>query len=311
MTAPTTEATAILPTDKPVARSEARLRAYLALLAGIMCIGFGPIFVRLADTTGDVIGVYRLVVAALVLTGPALANWRRGRARLPRSLLGLAVLGGLAFASNIFIWNTAINLTTIANATFLDNTAPLWVGLGAWLIFGERLRPRYWLGLGLALAGAAVLTGLDGFDGSQASLGDVMAFGGAILYAAYLLITQKVRAQMDNLTYLWLFSGVAGVALLVLSIALGSPLLGLPLRSYAAMIAIALVSQVTGWLLINYAFGHLRASLVSVALLGQPLIATLLAAPLLGEVPGPLQVLGGLVTLAGIVVVQTATAQDG
>ena len=77
------------------------------------------------------------------------------------------------------------------------------------------------------------------------------------------------------------------------------------------MIAIALVSQVTGWLLINYAFGHLRASLVSVALLGQPLIATLLAAPLLGEVPGPLQVLGGLVTLAGIVVVQTATAQDG
>lgn len=311
MAPPSTEATTLRPTGQPGVRASAPVRAYVALLGGVLGIGVGPLLVRFADTTSDVIGLFRMTVAALVLAGPALLNWRRGRARLPRSLLAPAVLGGLVFAANIFAWNAALNLTTVANATFLDHTASLWVGLGAWLLFGERLRARYWLGLGVALAGAAILTGLDGFDGSTASIGDLLALAGALMYASYLLLTQRVRKQVDNLTYLWLFSAVGAAAFLVINLALNNPVTGLPLRSYAAMVGIALLSQVMGWLLINYALGHLRASLVAVALLGQPVLATLLAAPLLGETLGPLQIVGGAVTLAGIAIVQTANRQGG
>ena len=295
-------------TSRTASQSGVAPRAHLALLGGVLCIGLGPIFIRLADVTGDVLGVYRLGIAALVLTPAAWLNWRSGRARLPRAKLGLALLGGLAFAANIFIWSTALRLTTIANATFLDNTAPVWVGLGAWLLFGERLRPLYWGGLALALAGGALLVGPGGFDGSAASVGNVLAIAGAVIYAAYLLVTERVRESVDNLTYVWLFSGVAAVSLLILSLALGSPLVGLPRQSYAALLGVALISQVGGWLLINYAFGHLRASLVSVTLLGQPVVATLLAAPLFGEMPGLPTVLGGLVTLAGIYTVHRSVS---
>lgn len=304
----TTPATNAPPTAADSAGS-ADPRAYLALLGGVVCIGMGPIFIKLANTTADVIGLYRLGIAALVMLLPALLNWRRGRARLPRSMVGLGVLGGVLFAGNIFVWSTSLYLTTVANATFLDNTAPIWVGLGAWLLFGERLRPLYWLGLAMALGGAALLVGLDGFGRSAASLGNALAFGGAFIYAAYLLVTQRVRERVDNVTYVWLFSSAAAVTFLALNLALGNPVTGLPLASVLALVAVALISQVGGWLLITYAFGHLSASLVSVTLLGQPVFATLVAAPLLGEVPGVWHIVGGLITLAGIYTVHRSGSQ--
>lgn len=289
-------------------RASASPRAYLALIGGVLCIGMGPILIRLADVPGEIVGLYRQGIAALVLTLPILLR-RRGSLNLSPSTALWGTLGGLMFAGNIFVWSTALNMTTISNATFLDNTAPVWVGLGAWLIFKEKLRPTYWIGVIVALAGAGMLVGIDGFglDGSQAGLGNLLAFSGAFMYTAYLLISQHVSEQLDNVTYVWLFSGVAALSFLVLALALGTPLTGLPPRSLAALVAVALISQTGGWLLITYALKQLSASLVAVGVLGQPVFATLVAAPLFHEVPDNLQIAGSIVTLVGIVIAQRSS----
>lgn len=291
------------------AEKKANPHAYLALAAGILCIGFAPIFIKLAKTTGDVVGAYRMGIAALVMSIPAIVNWRRGGARLPREALEWAVLGGVCFASDIAVWGTALTMTTASTATLLGNTAPIWVALGAWWLYREELHSAYWLGLGVALGGAAMIIGVDGFNGTPvAMLGNLLAMLAGVAYAAYQLVTQRVRQQIDNLTYMWLFSAVGGIMLVGVSLSLDNPLTGLPPSSLRALLALSLVTHIGGWLLINYAFGHLRASLVSVTLLGQPIVATLLAMPILGEMPGPWHIAGGVITLAGIYLVHRSKA---
>jgi drug/metabolite transporter (DMT)-like permease len=277
--------------------------AYLALAGGIFCIGCGPIFVKLAGTPGDVTAFYRLLIASLALTFPMMLNWRRGNVRLPRAALGVGVAGGVAFAINMTMWSTALTMTTAANVTLLDNTAPLWVGLGAWLIFREKLQPSFWLGLTVAMIGATLIVGLDAFRGFEVNPGDLIALAAGIVYAVYLLITQRAREDIDNLTYLWLFTTSGLIVVALYTAVLGNFFVALPLKSYLALLGLGLVSQLGGWLLINHAMGQLRASLISVTLLGQPITATVLAVPILGEVPDIWIVVGGLITLAGIYMV--------
>jgi drug/metabolite transporter (DMT)-like permease len=71
---------------------------------------------------------------------------------------------------------------------------------------------------------------------------------------------------------------------------------------------LGLITHMSGWLLINYAFGHLPASLASVTLLAQPIITTLVALPILGETPKPWHIVGGLITLIGIYTVHRSAA---
>ena len=306
MAAPPAEPASPSHTPPPPARAS----IYLALAGGIVCIGFSAIFVRFANTTGDVVGFFRLGIAALALSIPAALNWQRGRARIPRRAIWLGLLGGLAFAIDIALWNTAVTKTSASIATLMGNTAPVWVSLGAWLIFREKLRQTYWLGLAVAMGGAGLIMGLDALQGLETNLGNLLALLAGMAYAAYQLITKRARDQIDNLSYMWLFTTSGGLLLLIVSLALGHPLTDLPAKSYLALLALGLFSHMGGWLLINYAVGRLDAALVSVTLLGQPIVTALVALPILGEMPRTWHILGGLVTLIGIYIVHRSAANS-
>jgi drug/metabolite transporter (DMT)-like permease len=284
--------------------------AYIALILGVLTIGFAPIFVKLADTTGDVVGFYRLAIGTSAITLPMAIRWRQGKVRLPRRGLWLAVVAGLAFATDIGVWNQSLRYTTASNATFLGNTAPIWVGLGAWWLLKEKLRPLYWLGLIVALGGAVLLVGLDGFKGSEAAIGNLMALSVGGAYAAYQLAASQARQFVDNLTFMWIFSLTGAIALGTAALLLGSSFGGLSTGNVLALLALGLVTHVGGWLLINNTYSMLPASVVTVILLGQPIVATLFAAPILGEVPTWLHVLGGLITIGGIYIVLRSRQAD-
>ncbi len=322
------------PGARPAVRPQV---TYLALLAGMLCISFTAIFTKWAQVPGPAAAAWRMSLAAIVLAIPFAWRWRTGSLR--RTLPGesrpsgrnhahaegrigagssiswpairIAALGGLWFGLNLALLNSALLLTSAATATLLDNTAPIWVGVGAMLLFHERLRARYWLGLGLALAGAAVVSlagligpalpqGMGGAAPVALNPGDALAFVGATFYAAYLLTTQRARRDLDTVSYLWLIEASAAITLLVLVAVLRLPLVGYPLRSYLSLIAVAVLSQTGGWLLISYALGYLPASTAVVVLLGQPIVTSLLSVPLLGESLALHQVAGGALVLVGI-----------
>ncbi len=276
-----------------------RVQAYLALAGGVLCISFSAIFTKLAGTPGAVTGFYRMAVTTGVLLLPFILHQRRHQARGRRGW-GWAVAGGFWFSVNLVMLSSALTLTSAANATLLDNTAPIWVGLGALLVFRERLDRRYWLGLALALAGAAVVTNVNPFSGLHPAPGDALAFVGALFYAGYLLNTQRGRRELDTLTYLWLVAATATMVIFLAVQVMGLPLTGYTTRTYLALLGVGLIPQTAGWLLINYALGHLPASAAVIVLLAQPVTTGLLSIPILGETLTQQQVIGGALALAGI-----------
>jgi drug/metabolite transporter (DMT)-like permease len=269
-------------------------------------------FVRWANAPGAVTGFYRLSIAT-ALTAPLFIHRRRAQGDVPRLHVLIPLLGGLFAAGDFALWNTSALYTTASNATLLGNTAPLWVALAAMLLFRERLRLDFWLGLALALTGAVFIVGRDFLLHPSLGLGDLMACGAAVFYAAYMLTTQHGRVNLDVFTYWWLASLSASIGLMVISLAMGYSLTGYPLQSWIVFLATAVVSQIIGYMSISYALGHLPASVVSTSLIGQPIVTTILAIPLLGELPGAFQVIGGLVALVGIYLVNQshARAQQG
>lgn len=98
-------------------------------------------------------------------------------------------------------------------------------------------------------------------------------------------------------------SGIGALLLFPLNIAQQQPLWGYPIETWLALMGLALITHVGGWLAIGYALGHIRASIVSVTLLGQPVLTALFSIPLLGEDLFPLQIVGGLLVLGGIYIV--------
>jgi drug/metabolite transporter (DMT)-like permease len=285
-----------------------RIWAYLALAAGILSLGMTAMFVRWADAPGPVTGFYRLAIAT-TLTAPLFIHRQRAEGNVPRLHFLIPLLGGVFAAGDFALWNTAVLYTTASNATLLGNTSPLWVALAAWLLFRERLRPDFWLGLGLALTGAIFIVGRDFLLHPKLGSGDLMACGAAIFYAAYMLTTQRGRAKLDVFTYWWLASLSASIGLLIISLVMGYSLTGYPLQSWLVFVATAVVSQIIGYMSISYALGHLPASIVSTTLIGQPIVTTILAIPLLGEFPGSIQIAGGAIALVGIYLVNQSHAR--
>ena len=130
-----------------------------------------------------------------------------------------------------------------------------------------------------------------------------MAIGASVFYAAYLLTTQRARSRVDTLTFNTLSVSSCVVLLFVLSVLLGVPLTGYSRKTWLALVGLGLVSQLGGWLAINYALGHLRAAPVSVVLLGQVVVTAFLSMPLLGEYLSIHQIVGGVLVLGGIYLV--------
>ena len=275
------------------------LLPYLALAAGVLGLGFSAIFVRWANAPGPVASFYRLAITVLLL---ALPFSRRVKARggVPITGLRLAVLGGLFFAGDLAFWATGVVLGGATTPTLLLNTAPIWVGLGALLLFRERLNTIFWVGLLVAMAGALVVLGSSSLHSFSLGLGAFFGLLGGIFHAGYFLTTQRGREVLDSLTYFWLAAVSSTLGLLVVSLAFGQPLTGYPLATYLSFLALALIPQILGHFSINYALGYLPASIVSPTLLGQPVVTAILAGLLLGEKLSTLEILGGMLVIAGV-----------
>ena len=285
--------------------SDAPKSAYFALALGVLCIGTSAIFVKLAAVPGISSAFYRVFFAGLVLLPLQLAHKKRFLP--PKKDLRLIVIGGLALAGDLALWNTAILLTSATAATLLSNNSPLWVGLGTMLIFQERLSTKYWLGLFTALSGMFIIVGGNALQELQFNSGDLLAIAASLMYAAYMLITQKARACTDTLSLNLLTMLIGSIVLLPTALLFKHPLVGFNSQTWLALLSLGLVPQVIGWLAINYAMGYLPAARVSVILLGQPVVTAILGILLLDEALTISLVVGGALVLTGIYLVNQRT----
>ena len=281
---------------------------YIALAVGISALSLSAMFVRWAEAPGPITGFYRLLISTILFT-PLFIRQQKQLEPINKKYLIFPLFAGIFTAFDFAFWNSSLKYTTAANATLLGNTSPLWVALFAFFILREKLRGSFWFGLVIALAGAALVMGSDFLLHPTLGLGDLMASAAAIFYASYQLTTQRGRKYIDPFRYIWLIGVSATISMFIMNLSLGNSFTGYSTQTWIIFFVTAIVSQMIGYLAISYALGHLPASVVSPTLIGQPILTAILAIPMLGEIPNPVQWIGGAIALAGIYIVNQSHLQ--
>ncbi|HVE86869.1 MAG TPA: DMT family transporter [Myxococcales bacterium] len=270
------------------------------VVAGVVCVSFAAIFIRAAAAPPISTAAWRLIVAGVPLGLAALLLRRAELAALTRRQWGMAGASGVALALHFGTWIASLKLTSVASSVALVTTQPVWVAILSRVFLREPITSRLAAGIALALAGAALIGGADVSLAGNALPGDALALAGAVFAAAYFVIGRGARAKLSLLSYVGVVYPAAAVALVLAAGVGGQPLSGFLPRTWLFLALLGLVPQLCGHSLLNWALRYLPAPRVSLAILMEPVVATLLAIPILGERPGPLTVLGAAVTLAGI-----------
>ena len=296
-----------------------RFPPMLVLILGVVGISSGSILVRLAqgqDMPSIVIAAWRLGLASAVLLPMALTRRRAELRQMTATSWRLALLSGFFLALHFASWITSLAYTSVASSTVLVTTSPLWVGLTAPFLLGEHLSRPLKIGIGLAMLGSvligvadlvAVVDGRLHFSLTQFShqpnplFGNILALSGAVAVSAYLLIGRRLRHSMSLLCYTAVVYSTAAFFLIITVIVLGHSLFGYSIMAYGIMLLLAIFPQLIGHSAYNWALGYLTAASVSLAVIAEPIGATLLALLIFGEVPNTMTLAGSGLLLIGIV----------
>lgn len=290
------------------------LKTALILLTGVIAVAFSSIFVRYAqDMPALVIATLRLVIAGVILVvwarmkGGNLAPWK-GHFRL-------GMLSAFFLAMHFIGYISSLKYTSVASATVLVATLPIFVLLYDLLIRKAKQPPHVLAGVLLSVAGTACLAWADAGAGQSAMpnpvLGDLLALAGGFFACGYIVTGGIIRRHVDVMSYITVVYSMAAVMLLAVTLVAGFPFTGYNSTSYTAVLLLALVSQLVGHTVFNWALKRMRESVVSIVLLGEPVGAAILAFFLFGETVGVLQLTGFSIIISAIVLATLKGADKG
>jgi len=273
---------------------------HLIITIGVVSVSFAAIFIRLAEAPPLIIATYRLLIASLILWPITLAHSRNELGRLTRRDILLAFISGIFLAFHFGLWISSLSYTSVATSVILVTASPLFVAIASFVFFKERVSWKVITGIIICFFGAAFIGYGNWSLGSDSFLGGALALLGALTVAGYLLIGRRLRQTMGLLVYGSLTCSSAALLLLIASLIWRYPLFGYTSHTYLMMILLAVVPQLLGHLSLNWSLRYVSATLITIAVLGEPVGANLLAYFILGEVPKVFEIYGSIFILVGI-----------
>jgi drug/metabolite transporter (DMT)-like permease len=283
------------------------------LVVAILAVSTSAILIRWSEAPPQVAAFYRVMFTILLLAPLTMARHPRTFDSFTRRDGVIATLVGLALAAHFAAWFESLSWTTVAASVTLVQAQPVFVAVGAWAVLDEQVTRRMTLGILIAVVGGVVLSLGDPSDGRAAATwplwGNALAVVGALMAAAYILVGRSLRQRLPVLPYVTVVYATSAVGLLAVVVTAGFPLFGYAPREWLLFFGMAVGPGVFGHTVINWLLEEVESTVVGVSLVAEPVGSTLLAALLLGEVPGVLTVAGGAVVLAGILL--TARSRHG
>jgi drug/metabolite transporter (DMT)-like permease len=284
-------------------------KAYVALFISIVSVSFASVFIVSIQNNVPSLSIafYRLFFTTLLILPLVFlrSKTRKELFNLPRQTYYIMIIIGMILAAHFALWITSLKLTSVASSVILVTAHPLLVGPVSHFLFKEKLSFVNAFGIALSVSGVFILIyGNYGFaSGVLDTLeGNILAILGGVAAGLYILGGRKIRKTVSVGSYAFVVYGVGTVALFFICLFFNSPLYNFSLVDYSIIILMAVVAGVLGHTLYNWTLEHVRASLASVALLGEPLGSTLLAfiIPWINQIPSYYTMLGGGIILIGI-----------
>ncbi|SHG62598.1 EamA-like transporter family protein [Flavobacterium micromati] len=270
----------------------------LALAFGILCISIFPILVKLNLTGGLISAFYRMAIAVALLLPYVLIT---KKFKLPKTnVLLLAVLCGILFSSDVAVWNIAIQTSSATQASLLTNLSPLWVGIISFVFLKNKPATNFWIGTVVALFGMAMLVGFKFFLELNFDTAFLLAVLSGIFYSIYLLVSKKALSHIDVLSFMTISLLASTVYLGIICIVVHEPFFGFSNMGWFVLLIQAVVCQLAAWLSISYATQHMKPTRVSLSLLAQAILTSILAWLFLNEQITVNMIVGGFILLLGI-----------
>lgn len=281
-------------------------KAYLALFVSVVSVSFAAIFIVSTDAPALSIAFYRLLFTFLLIS-PFVIFHKKTRneiRNLPRKTLLIMIGIGVILAAHFALWITSLDHTSIASSVILVTAHPLLVGPVSHFFLKERLSAVNATGIVISVVGVIILVyGNYGFaTGSDTLVGNILAILGGVAAGLYILGGRKTRKTVSIGSYAFVVYAVGTVILFIICLAFNAPVINLSLRDYGIIFLMAVVAGIFGHTLYNWSLEHIRASLASVVLLGEPIGSSLLAfaLPWIQQTPSYYTIIGGAIILSGI-----------
>ncbi len=276
-----------------------RLRFFLALGFGIIAVSFASIIIRITPAPSLLIATGRMVFASLLLAPFFCKNLPARRNEFVVINWWLVLLAGLFLAGHFALWIESLKHTTVVSSVVLVAMNPLFVTLAAPFLLKE---PLNWQ------TGGAVLLGFSGvlliagptLKSTPLTTGNILALGGALCAAGYVIIGRKLRPRLSLINYVYPVYTTTAIILLLTTILNRIPITGYQPKVYLLIFLLALGPQVLGHTTFNWALKFLPAPVVAMSILGEPVGTTVLSWLLLHQPPTRAEIAGGLLIAAGI-----------
>jgi drug/metabolite transporter (DMT)-like permease len=273
---------------------------WLTLSLAVVFVSFGAILVRLCAAPPLAVSFYRVAIASLVLLPFAHGDARRSWRTLDGRRRTLLLASGLALALHFATWIASLSYTTVASSVLLVNTAPLFAIVLSRVFLHEKPSLVVEVATPIAFAGAALIAFGDWTGSPGSLLGNGLALAGAVTLAVYQVVGRGLRDALPLNAYVLGVWSVAACVLAVLARSSGVALGDYPVRTWLLFTALAIVPTLGGHGLVNKSLRSFPAPTVGLFLLGEPVIASVLAWLVFREVPGPWSLAGGAIVLAAL-----------
>lgn len=273
----------------------------LFMLVGVLAVSFSAIIIKWSTAPAAILGLYRLVFTFLLL-GPFLLT-KGARAELRGMSLRtwlLVALSGVFLAFHFIFWIGSLKYTTVASSTILITLQPIFVMVMAYFTLKERTSWQAWAGAGIAIFGSTFIGWGDLQISGMALWGDLLSLLGTFVVSGYLVIGQYLRGAMSSMVYSLLVYVFAIIVMFFYCIGEGYSLVDYSGREWLLFVLLAVIPTVFGHTLFNWLLKYVSAAAISMAILGEPIGATILAYLLLGEAVTWAQWVGGGIIMSGI-----------
>lgn len=283
-----------------------KINPKLVVLLGALGVSGSPIFIKLSSSPALTIAFYRMLFTILLLTPYIIYKNRNELKTVSKRNLLKTMISGLFLGCHFSFWILSLKYTTVASATILVNTSPILLLLINILIFKHVLTKKEIISVAVAFLGSILLAYGDFFGGNEALLGDTFAIMGAGFICVYLILGKQVREDLSMTSYTYLTYAFATITTLILNLFIQHSLVVTSSREIILFLAMAVFPTLLGHSLFNWSLKYVSETYVAMAILLEPILASIIAYFLFKEIPSSIQLIGAFTVLIGIVLYNKA-----